>query len=511
MTNHLINNIFSKLDISEKQSGSAIGTKWLSQGTKELKSFSPINEQLLGSVTETTYEELQSIITKSNEAFMKWREVPAPKRGELVRLIGNKLREYKKELGLLVSLEMGKSLKEGEGEVQEMIDMADFAVGQSRMLYGNTMHSERESHRMYEQWHPLGIVGVISAFNFPVAVWAWNAFIAAICGDVVIWKPSDKTPLSAVAVHKICAKIFAEHNYPDVFSLFISSDVKLSETFIDDKRISLVSFTGSTKVGRIVNSRLASRFAKVIMELGGNNATIITNETNLTTAIPAIVFAAIGTCGQRCTTLRRLIVHESIIDNVSQSLVNAYKQLKIGDPTLDENHMGPLIDNTAVDNYFKAIKRAEELGAKVLYGNKRIDAAGFYVLPTIIRAKPDWDIVNEETFAPILYVIPYKDIEEAIAINNQVDYGLSSAIFTHNILTAEKFLSASGSDCGIANVNIGTSGAEIGGAFGGEKDTGGGREAGSDSWKAYMRRQTNTINYGDKLTLAQGIQFDLSI
>lgn len=511
MTNHLIKDILLKLDITDKHSGSAIGNKWLNKGTCELKSFSPINEELLGSVIETTYEELQNIITKSNEVFLKWRQVPAPKRGELIRLIGNKLREYKKELGLLVSLEMGKSIQEGEGEVQEMIDMADFAVGQSRMLYGNTMHSERESHRMYEQWHPLGIVGVISAFNFPVAVWAWNAFIATICGDVVIWKPSDKTPLSAVAVHKICAKIFEENNYPDVFSLFISSDIKLSEAFIDDKRVSLVSFTGSTKVGRIVNSRLASRFAKVILELGGNNATIVTNETNLATAIPAIVFAAIGTCGQRCTTLRRLIVHESILKSVIDALVHAYKQLKIGDPTLDENHMGPLIDNNAVHNYFNAIKKAEGLGGKVLYGNKRIDATGFYVLPTIIKAESDWDIVNEETFAPILYILSYKDIDEAIAINNQVDYGLSSAIFTKNILTAEKFLSASGSDCGIANINIGTSGAEIGGAFGGEKDTGGGREAGSDSWKAYMRRQTNTINYGDKLTLAQGIQFDLSI
>ena len=487
--------------------GNAIGCEWLKGNGQLLSSFCPNDDSLLGNVEQGDATQLEAIIAASYKESLKWRSVPAPKRGELIRLIGDKLREYKDELGTLVSLEMGKSKQEGDGEVQEMIDMADFAVGQSRMLYGNSMHSERPLHRMYEQWHPLGVVGVFSAFNFPVAVWAWNAFLAAICGNTVIWKPSPKTPLCSIAVHKICAEVFKEHGYGAVFCLFNTSEISLSQALIDDKRVALVSFTGSTKVGREVGVRLAQRFARSILELGGNNAVIIDESADLATAIPSLTFAAIGTAGQRCTTLRRLIVHESIYSQVVTSLVAAYKQLKIGDPTNSNNHMGPLIDRDAVAAYLKAITLAKTEGGKVAFGGNVIH--GNYVEPTIIEAKPEWAIVQEETFAPILYIMSYKTLDEAILLNNQVAYGLSSAIFTSRLQVAEEFLSARGSDCGIANVNIGTSGAEIGGAFGGEKDTGGGREAGSDSWKAYMRRQTNTINYGTTLTLAQGIQFNL--
>ncbi|TXI93354.1 MAG: aldehyde dehydrogenase family protein [Neisseriales bacterium] len=499
--------LLQKLGINgNSHPGTAIGTEWLSSSNL-LESFCPNDDSLLGKVEQTTPEQLEKVIAATHAEFLKWRSVPAPKRGELIRLIGDKLREHKDALGTLVSLEMGKSKQEGDGEVQEMIDMADFAVGQARMLYGLSMHSERPLHRMYEQWQPLGVVGVLSAFNFPVAVWAWNAFLAAICGNTVIWKPSPKTPLCSVAVHKICVDVFKEHGYGAVFSLINTTDIELSRKFIDDSRIPLVSFTGSTPVGREVGARLAQRFARSILELGGNNAVIIDESADLKTAIPPLAFAAIGTAGQRCTTLRRLIVHESLYKTVVDSLVAAYKQLKIGDPTDPSNHMGPLIDRDAVANYEKAIAAVKAKNGKIAYGGNVIK--GNYVEPTIVEANPDWDIVNHETFAPILYVMPYKTLDEAIAINNQVIYGLSSAIFTTNLRVAEEFLSTRGSDCGIANVNIGTSGAEIGGAFGGEKATGGGREAGSDSWKAYMRRQTTTINYGTALTLAQGIQFNI--
>ena len=493
--------------------GTACGSNWL-KNTKTndvslLTSFSPIDDSIIGQVEQTTSTQLDYVIATAHNAFLEWRNVPAPKRGELVRLIGDKLREHKTELGQLVSLEMGKSKAEGEGEVQEMIDLADLAVGQSRMLYGNTMHSERESHRMYEQWHPLGVVGVISAFNFPVAVWAWNAFLACICGNSVVWKPSHKTPLCAIAVHEICAEILREHNYPAVFSLVISEDISFSQAFVDDVRMPLISFTGSTKVGREVGERCARRFARSLLELGGNNAVIIDKSADLATAIPSLVFAAIGTSGQRCTSLRRLLVHDSIYSQVLSSLVNAYKQLKIGDPTIVENHMGPLIDKFAVDAYLNAIKQAKKDGCTVAYGGNKCNRNGNFVEPTIIEANTSCSIVNEETFAPILYIIPFSTIDEAIKINNQVRYGLSSAVFTQDMRVMERFLSVNGSDCGIANVNIGTSGAEIGGAFGGEKETGGGREAGSDSWKCYMRRQTTTINYGTVLSLAQGIKFNI--
>lgn len=502
------NALLKALDIHGKHPGTALGSLWFSSNNT-LNSFCPSNGDLLGTVQQATDAQLDEILHGAHQAYLLWRNVPAPKRGELIRLIGERLRKYKSILGSLVSIEMGKSKQEGDGEVQEMIDMADLAVGQSRMLYGNTMHSERENHRMYEQWHPLGVVGVISAFNFPVAVWAWNAFIAIICGNSVVWKPSPKTPLCAIAVHKICAQVLTEHGYPALFSLIITDDINLSQKFVDDVRMPLVSFTGSTRVGREVGKRLAARFARSLLELGGNNAVIIDKSANIKTAIPSLVFAAIGTAGQRCTTLRRLIVHESLYSKVVDGLVNAYKQLKIGDPMLEANHMGPLIDQQSVDDYLKAIRLVKAKNGKIAFGGKVIDTKGYFVEPTIVEADPSWEIVNEETFAPILYIMPFKHLDEAIAINNQVKYGLSSAIYTQDMRVMEEFLSARGSDCGIANVNIGTSGAEIGGAFGGEKETGGGREAGSDAWKAYMRRQTTTINYGTALTLAQGIQFNI--
>lgn len=501
---HLLN----KLNLSDKTSGTAIGNKWL-EGGKLLASYNPTTESKIGEVEETTEEQLELVIQKAHEAFLQWRDVPAPKRGELVRLIGEKLREYKEELGLLVSIEMGKSKQEGEGEVQEMIDMADYCVGQSRMLYGLTTHSERKEHRLYEQWHPLGVIGVFSAFNFPVAVWAWNAFIAAICGNTVIWKPSPKTPICAVVVHKICAEVLKENGYPNIFSLVTFDNIPLAQKLIDDKRLPLVSFTGSTKVGREVGERLARRFAKSILELSGNNAVILDKSADLSTAIPPLVFAAVGTAGQRCTTLRRLIIHESIYEKTISSLKHAYSQIKIGDPSDPKNHVGPLIDKDAVKSYENTITKIKELNGNIIFGGKAIEGKGYFVEPTIVEANPDWPIVAQETFAPILYVMPFKTLEEAIELNNKVEQGLSSAIFTQDLRNSEHFLSAHGSDCGIANVNIGTSGAEIGGAFGGEKETGGGRESGTDAWKAYMRRQTVTINFGTQLTLAQGIQFNL--
>jgi len=488
--------------------GTAIGNSFL-KGEKLITSFNPNDGNKIAEVEQTTPEQLEKVIQASHAAFLKFRDVPAPKRGELVRLMGEELRKYKKELGLLVATEMGKSLAEGEGEVQEMIDMADFCVGQSRMLYGLTTHSERANHRLYEQWQPLGVVGVFSAFNFPVAVWAWNAFIAAICGDSVIWKPSPKTPVCAIVVHKICSEVLASNGHANVFSLVNFDDVALAQKLVDDKRIPLISFTGSTKVGREVGERVARRFGRSILELSGNNAVILDESADLKTALPALVFAAVGTAGQRCTTLRRLIVHENIYEKTVELLKNAYGQIKIGNPADSNNHVGPLIDSGAVDLYKNAIEQVKQQNGKIVFGGKPIAGTGNFVEPTIVEANPDWAIVSEETFAPILYVMKFKTIDEAIAMNNKVVHGLSSAIFTLNMRHMEQFLSAHGSDCGIANVNIGTSGAEIGGAFGGEKETGGGRESGTDSWKMYMRRQTVTINYGTELTLSQGIKFNL--
>ena len=498
--------------------GTASGTKWL-HSDKHISSYNPTNNSLLGEVEQTTSTQLDEIINQAHLAFLEWRDVPAPKRGELVRLIGERLRKNKDALGTLVSIEMGKSKQEGDGEVQEMIDMADFAAGQSRMLYGKTMHSERIEHRMYEQWHPLGVVGVLTAFNFPVAVWAWNAFIAIICGNSVIWKPSSKTPLCSVAVHKICVEVLQESGYPSVLSLVNFSDIELSRQLVDNKRIPLISFTGSTTVGQEIGQRVAKRFGRSLLELSGNNAVILDKSVDLALAIPSLVFAAVGTAGQRCTSLRRLIIHEDIYDITITALVTAYSQLKIGDPTDLANHVGPLIDQAAVNSFIKAIDTVKIQNGRIIFGGEVISGSGFFVIPTIVEVSPDWNnldytnqdcnIVNIETFAPILYLIKFKTLDEAIKINNQVDYGLSSAIFTEDLRNAERFLSAHGSDCGIANVNIGTSGAEIGGAFGGEKATGGGREAGSDAWKSYMRRQTTTINYGHNLTLAQGIKFNI--
>ncbi|TDT74391.1 aldehyde dehydrogenase (NAD+) [Allofrancisella inopinata] len=474
-----------------------------------IETLNPANGQIIARVANHSTKDMQDAIAKAKEAFLQWRQIPAPKRGELVRLIAQELRKNKDSLGSLVSLEMGKSKQEGDGEVQEMIDMADFAVGQSRMLYGATMHSERAEHRMYEQWHPLGVVGVISAFNFPVAVWSWNAFLAVICGNTVVWKPSENTPLCSIAVQNICQKVIKENNYPEIFYTVISKDIEASKALVNDERVNLVSFTGSTKVGQDVGQQVAKRFGKCILELGGNNATIIDESADLKLAIPGAVFGAVGTAGQRCTSLRRLIVHTSIYDLVKEKMLNAYKQIKVGDPLDQKNLMGPLIDQAAVENFINTVSKAKEQGGKLIIGGKQIEKEGFFVEPTIIEANKDMRIVAEENFCPILYIMPFENIDEAIELNNSVNYGLSSSIFTNNLQNAEKFLSSQGSDCGIANVNIGTSGAEIGGAFGGEKHTGGGREAGSDAWKAYMRRQTNTINYGKDLPLAQGIKFNL--
>jgi aldehyde dehydrogenase (NAD+) len=436
--------------------------------------------------------------------------LPTPKRGEAVRLVGDELRRHKSDLGSLVSLEMGKIKAEGDGEVQEMIDIADFAVGQSRMLYGLSMHSERPNHRMFEQWHPLGVVGVISAFNFPVAVWAWNAFLAAICGNVTVWKPSLKTALCAVAVQQICNRVLERHGYPGIFQLFIDATHDLATRFVDDRRVGLVSFTGSTHVGRDVGERVARRLGKSLLELGGNNAIIVDEFANLDLAVPAIVFGAVGTAGQRCTTTRRVFVHESRLAELEQRLACAYGQVRIGDPLEPGTLMGPLIDAGAVRQFESAVAQAVASGGRLLTGGRTLERPGHFVEPTIVVARADWDIVRTETFAPILYLIPYATLDDAIRMQNEVAHGLSSAIFTDRLQHAERFLSAAGSDCGIANVNIGTSGAEIGGAFGGEKDTGGGRESGSDAWKAYMRRQTCTVNWGTELPLAQGINFDVS-
>ena len=511
-----ISKILNELGIIEKNFGSSTGQNWGSTTSEgELKIVSPTDGKHIASVYQASSTDFEKIIDTADEAFEMWRKVPAPKRGEIVRQIGVRLRDYKKPLGTLVSYEMGKSIQEGWGEVQEMIDICDFAVGLSRQLYGFTMQSERPSHRMYDQYHPLGIVATISAFNFPVAVWSWNAMIAAVCGDVNLWKPSSKTPLVAIATQKIIAQVLKENNLPEgIFSLIIGKGSSVGEMLLNSKKIPLVSVTGSTPVGRHAAEVVSKRFGRTILELGGNNGIIITPDADLKLAIPAVVFGAVGTAGQRCTTTRRLIIHESIYDKVKESLIKAYSSVKIGDPLDEKNHMGPLIDKAAVDTMQKAIEQIKKEGGKIIFGGEVLSGPGYesgcYVKPCLAEAENHYKIVQEETFAPILYLIKYKGgVEEAIKIHNDVPQGLSSAIFTNNLREAEEFLSCSGSDCGIANVNIGTSGAEIGGAFGGEKETGGGRESGSDAWKAYMRRQTNTINYSDKLPLAQGIKFEI--
>ncbi|MFL2988245.1 MAG: aldehyde dehydrogenase family protein [Candidatus Neomarinimicrobiota bacterium] len=503
--------ILKKLGINNISMGSCIGGEnWIDNGSKKyIESFNPTNGELLGKVQLCNENDYENIINTSNEAFKEWRMVPAPIRGQLILEMANELRKKKDALGDLVALEMGKIKAEGDGEVQEMIDIADFAVGLSRQLYGLTMHSERPEHRMYEQWHPLGNVGIISAFNFPVAVWAWNAFIAAICGNISIWKPSSKTPLCAVAVQNICNDVLKKNGYKGIFNLIIGRGSVIGEKFINDTRVPLISATGSTAMGKKVAKAVGSRLGKTILELGGNNAIIVDESANMDLVVPGIVFGSVGTAGQRCTSTRRIIAHSSIYDRLVNKLVNAYKQVKIGDPLKSDTLMGPLIDKKAIDDYLEALKKVKTSGGEVLYGGQIIKNDGCFVEPTIVKAENHYQIVQDETFAPILYIMKYETLDEAINLHNSVPQGLSSSIFTNNITSSEKFLSHLGSDCGIANVNIGTSGAEIGGAFGGEKETGGGRESGSDAWKAYMRRQTNTINWSAELPLAQGIKFDL--
>jgi len=506
--------VLTALGLTDNESGTYLGSgQW--SATKDAGVLEPVNPttgEVLGRVQASSQADYDTIIERAQAVYKVWRTTPAPRRGEAIRLCADALRTHKDALGSLVALEMGKSKPEGDGEVQEMIDIGEFAVGLSRQLYGLTMHSERPGHRMYEQWHPIGIVGVISAFNFPVAVWAWNSFIAAICGDITVWKPSPKTPLSAIAAMKICNEALKKGGFPDIFFLFNDAGSELAQQFVDDKRVPLISFTGSTKVGRMVGERVAQRMGRSLLELGGNNAIIVDQTADLKLAIPAIVFGAVGTAGQRCTTTRRLFVHESMYDEVLGKLITAYKQVegKIGDPTDSKNLMGPLNSQDGVNAYLDAVEKAKAAGGKIETGGAKVEGKGNFVLPTIVTGLTnEAEIVQHETFAPILYVMKFKTIDEAIDMQNAVPQGLSSAIFTTNLKAAEAFLAASGSDCGIANVNIGTSGAEIGGAFGGEKETGGGRESGSDAWKAYMRRQTNTINYSDSLPLAQGIKFDL--
>ncbi|MBA5629656.1 L-piperidine-6-carboxylate dehydrogenase [Moheibacter lacus] len=509
----MIQNELKKLGLNEINEGTSTGSNWFSNG-EIIESHSPVDGQLIGKVKSTTKEDYEKTIQTAQEAFKVWRTTPAPLRGEIVRQFGEKLRQYKADLGKLVSYEMGKSYQEGLGEVQEMIDICDFAVGQSRQLYGLSMHSERPGHRMYEQYHPLGIVGVISAFNFPVAVWSWNAALAWVCGDVVVWKPSEKTPLCGVACQKIIQEVLKENNLPEGISCLVNGDYKVGELLSKDNSVPLVSATGSTRMGKIVAQEVAARLGKSLLELGGNNAIIVTPDADVKMTVIGAVFGAVGTAGQRCTSTRRLIIHESMYDKVKDAIVAAYGQLKIGNPLDQNNHVGPLIDTDAVKNYNAALEKVKEQGGTILVEGGVLEGSGYesgcYVKPAIAEVKNELEIVQHETFAPILYLIKYSgDVENAIEIQNGVVQGLSSAIMTNNLREAEKFLSQSGSDCGIANVNIGTSGAEIGGAFGGEKETGGGRESGSDAWKVYMRRQTNTINYTTNLPLAQGIKFDL--
>jgi len=511
-------------DFGIKEALQQLGLKDINEGTSTgsnnfgsgdlIASYSPTDGKLIGKVSTTTKEDYEKVITTATEAFKSFRAMPAPQRGEIVRQFGNKLRELKEPLGKLVSYEMGKSLQEGYGEVQEMIDICDFAVGLSRQLNGQTIPSERPGHVMREQWHSLGVVGIISAFNFPVAVWAWNTALAWVCGDVCIWKGSEKAPLCSVACQNIIAEVLQDNNLPEGISCIINGDYKVGEFMTTDHRIPLISATGSTRMGRIVGATVAERFGKSLLELGGNNAIIITPTADLKVVVPGAVFGAVGTCGQRCTSTRRLIIHESVYDKVRDAIVGAYGQLTIGNPLDEKNHIGPLIDKDSVNTYLAAIEKAKAEGGNVLVEGGVLEGEGYesgcYVKPAIIEAENSFEIVQHETFAPILYLMKYSgEVENAIAVQNGVAQGLSSAIMTNEMKEAEKFLSFAGSDCGIANVNIGTSGAEIGGAFGGEKETGGGRESGSDAWKVYMRRQTNTVNYSDELPLAQGIKFDL--
>lgn len=497
-----------KLGIEGVNAGTSTGRVYL-ESKNQITSYTPVDGKTIANVTTTTKEQYEEVVKASQEAFKVWREMPAPQRGEIVRQIGDKLREFKEPLGKLVTYEMGKIYQEGLGEVQEMIDICDFAVGLSRQLYGLTMHSERPNHRMYEQWHPLGTVGIISAFNFPVAVWSWNAMIAAVCGDTMIWKGSEKTPLCGIAIQKIVAKVLKENNLPEGIFCLVTGDREVGEWMTEDERIPLISATGSIRMGKEVAKVVGGRLGKTILELGGNNAIIVSENADIEMAIRATVFGAVGTCGQRCTSTRRLIIHESVYDQFKERLLSIYENVNIGNPLEPDTLVGPMIDQLAVDAMQNALKQVEKEGGKVIFGGEVLDRDGFYVRPAIAEAKNEFEIVQEETFAPILYLIKYKTIDEAMSYHNGVKQGLSSAMFTLNMREAENFLSTHGSDCGIANINIGTSGAEIGGAFGGEKETGGGRESGSDAWKAYMRRQTNTINWSEELPLAQGISFDV--
>ena len=508
-----IQEFLHELNLDANNYGTSTGSQWLTGSGNYLASHSPVNGQLIANAEVSTAQNYGQVIQTAQQAYAAWRTWPAPRRGEVVRQYGNLLREHKNALGHLVSYEMGKSLQEGLGEVQEMIDICDFAVGLSRQLYGLTMHSERPMHRMYEQWHPLGIIGIISAFSFPVAVWSWNAAIAWVCGNVCVWKPSEKTPLTAIACQKLAAQVFANNDVPDGVSCLIMGNYEVGQWLTSDERVPLISATGSTRMGKLVGQTVAGRLGRSLLELGGNNAIIISESANMQLLVGA-VFGAVGTCGQRCTTTRRLIIHGSVYEKVKTALIKAYNQLRIGNPLDANNHVGPLIDLDAVKNYLAAIEAAKQQGGRLLVEGGVLSGAGYesgcYVKPCIIEMDSQTDIVRHETFAPILYLLKYDNtIEEAIQLQNEVPQGLSSAIMTNNLMEAEQFLSHKGSDCGIANVNIGTSGAEIGGAFGGEKETGGGRESGSDAWKAYMRRQTNTINYSSQLPLAQGIKFEL--
>ncbi|MCU4176194.1 L-piperidine-6-carboxylate dehydrogenase [Carboxylicivirga sp. N1Y90] len=509
-----IEDALKEIGIDKVNPGICTGTEWKNTTGDILTSFSPADGKEIGGVQQALNSDYKEVIEKAKGAFKEWRMVPAPVRGELVRQLGDELRKYKEPLGKIVSYEMGKIYQEGLGEVQEMIDICDFAVGQSRQLYGITTHSERVRHRMYDQYHPLGIVGVVSAFNFPVAVWAWNAMLALVCGDVVVWKPSSKVMLCAVAVHKIVENVLKRNNIQEgVLSLVATSSKYLADDMLTDKNIPLISFTGSTWIGKKVGKLVGERLGRHILELGGNNAIIVTPEADQEMALRAIVFGAVGTCGQRCTSTRRIIMHESIYETMKTKLIAAYKSVSIGHPLDSKTLVGPLIDKAAVKDFRNSIEKVKEQGGKIIYGGDVLEGEGYesgcYVQPCIAEAENHYEIVQEETFAPLLYLIKYKDMDEAIDLHNAVPQGLSSAIFSRNMLETERFLSHEGSDCGIANVNIGTSGAEIGGAFGGEKDTGGGRESGSDAWKAYMRRQTNTINFSTELPLAQGIEFNI--
>lgn len=504
-----MNEVLERLGLEAVNSGAWSADGAMPTTGTTISSTNPATGEVIAKVRLASREDYEAVVAHAQEAFLRWRMLPAPKRGEIVRQAGEAMRKHKDDLGALVSMEVGKIKSEGLGEVQESIDIADFAVGQSRQLYGLSMHSERSQHRMYEQWHPMGPIGIITAFNFPNAVWAWNAMIAAIAGDTMIWKPSLKAPLTAIATHKICDEVFQRHGFGGVLGLIIGEDKVVGDAMIRDRRLPLISATGSTRMGRHVGSVVASRLGRCLLELGGNNAVIVNKDADLDLALRGVAFGACGTAGQRCTTTRRLFLHEDIADGFIERLVAAYKTLPIGDPLDDGTLVGPLIDDDAVGQFERALKKIEEQGGEILCGGSRVDGPGSFVKPTLVRAPLDLPMAKEETFAPILYVFTYSDLNAAIAAQNDVDQGLSSSIFTDSFRAAETFLSHAGSDCGIANVNIGTSGAEIGGAFGGEKDTGGGREAGSDSWKAYMRRQTCTLNWGTELPLAQGVTFDV--